>query len=132
MNRYLYTVSPISLPGHYREIVAESCLLHTRNVGDFFFGKTYKDDITIDYYYSVLLSKEDFKLEIDKSKPKWKECKERINKKLSHLTFSRVNTAPMSMQEINDLRLDYLIELFKNNLPVEFHEKWNHGKSFSF
>lgn len=131
MNRYLYTARPISLPGRYREIVAESCLLHSRNVGEFFFEAAKNDDIRIDHYYNELISKDQLKIEIDKSKSKWKGYKKQINKKLSHLTFSRVNSTPMNMQEKNDINFDYLIKLFKNNLPIEFIEKWNRGKSFS-
>jgi hypothetical protein len=133
MNRYLYTAHPIvSLPGRYGEAVAESCLLHSRAIGEFFFEEEKnKDDVRISHYYDELISKKELQDEIEKSKSKWADYKKRINKKMGHLTFTRVNTVPMHMQEKNELNFDVLIELFERNLPMEFREKWELGKSFS-
>lgn len=132
MNRYLYTARPCSLPGRYCEAVRESCLLHSRNIGEFFFGGESKSDIRIEHYYKELISEHELKIEIDKFKPMWIEYKKRINKRLSHLTYDRViNASRISMEEKNYIGFDYLIELFEKNLPLEFREKWNFGKSFS-
>lgn len=132
MNRYLYTAHFKSIGRPLDQIVAESCLLHSRNIGEFFFQKaTRDDDVTIDDYYNELILKDELQIEIDKWKPKWDNYKERINKKLSHLTFLRVNSLPMNMQEKNDLYFDILIKLFEKNLPTDFREKWNLGKSIA-
>lgn len=132
MNRYLYTAHPIPLPGRYREAVAESCLLHSRAVGEFFFEEEKNgDDIRISHYYDELISKDELEKEIEKSKTKWNSYKRRINKKLGHLTFSRINTSPINMQEKNEINFDVLIKLFESNLPVHFREQWKRGKSFS-
>jgi len=131
MNRYLYTANPIVLPGRYREIVSESCLLHSRNVGEFFFGKMSNHDIRVNHYYEELISKDELQAEINKSQLKWDDYKRRANKKLCHLTFSRLDSMPMHMQEKNDLNFEILINLFEKNLPIDFKEKWDLGKSFS-
>lgn len=132
MNRYLYTADPIpKLPGRYGEAVEESCLLHSRNIGEFFFEGGKNDDIRISHYYDELISVNELKDEIEKSKPQWAEYKKRLNKKLGHLTFKRVGSTPMSIQEKNELNFDVLIKLFENNLPIEFREKWKRGEGFS-
>ena len=131
MNRYLYTAHPISLPGRYGEVVAESCLLHSRAIGEFFFEPKKGDDIRIIHYYDELISKDELKIKINKFQSNWEGYKKRTNKKLCHLTFSRVNSTPMNMQEKNDVNFDILITLFENNLPIDYKEKWDHGKSFS-
>ena len=133
MNRYLYTADPIfPLPGRYSEAVAESCLLHSRTIGEFFFeNEKNNDDIRVSHYYDEMTSNNELKYEIEKSKPKWADYKKRINKKLGHLTFARLETSPMQMLERNELNFDVLIRLFEKSLPIEFREKWNRGKSFS-
>lgn len=133
MNRYLYTTKPIRLPGRYNEIVAESCLLHSRNIGEFFFEKANPryDDIRFEHYHNELISTEELQTEINKLKSKWRSYKPRVNTKLSHLTFDRVNSKPMNVQEKNDLNFDTLIDLFEKNLPIDFRAKWDKGKSFS-
>ncbi len=133
MNRYLYTANPaFLLPGRYREVVAESCLLHSRNIGEFFFDNAREiDDIRIDHYYDELISKDELANEIDKSKSNWNIYKTRVNKSLSHLTYSRGNSSRVNMGEKNTFNFDTLIELFDKNLPTDFREKWNRGKSFS-
>ncbi len=129
MNRYLCTAHPTSLPKPYGEAVREACLLHSRNIGEFFFDRATQDDIRISHYYDVLISKDELKDEIEKSKSKWADYKMRLNKKLGHLTFSRVNTMPINMQEKNVLNFDVLIKLFEKNLPIHFREKWERGKT---
>ncbi len=132
MNRYLYTAHPVQLPGRYREIVAESCLLHSRNIGEFFFDKVLRDgDIRISHYYDELISKSELDDELEKSKSIWTNYKNRINKKLGHLTFARVDEGPMNMKEKEELNFNILIELFEKNLPIHFREKWERGRSFS-
>src|SRR4051812_32642665 len=112
MNRYLYAAQHNKLRRVYRQIVAESCLLHSRNIGEFFFDKVSQDgDIRISHYYGELISKSELENEIEKIKSKWRDCKIRINKKLGHLTFSRIGERPMNMQEIKELNLDKLIKL---------------------
>lgn len=133
MNRYLYAANPVfPLPGRYRELVAESCLMHSRVIGEFFFeGKNKDDDIRVLDYYDILVSSKELKYEIEKYKPKWQSYKSRVNKKLGHLTFTRVNTTPMNMEEIKELNFDVLIRLFEDNLPIEFKDGWMKGKSYS-
>lgn len=133
MNRYLYTANPKhQLPGRFAEIVMESCLLHLRNIGEFFFeGDKTEDDIRITHYFGKLISKNELENEIKKFESKWKGFKTRINKKVGHLTFSRLNTAPINMSEKNDIDFVNLINLFENNLPEEYKENWESGKSFS-
>lgn len=132
MNRYIYTARPIfPLPGRYREAVAESCLLHSRTIGEFFFEEAKGDDIRILHYYDTLISKNELKDEIEKSISKWTAYKKRVNKQLGHLTFTRIENQRMHMQEKNEVNFDVLIQLFENNLPPEFREKWEYGKLFS-
>ncbi len=101
MNRYLYTAHPVfPLPGRYREVVAESCLLHSRNIGEFFFDEPKRaDDIRIDHYYNELISKDELTNEISKSKSNWAIYKNRVNKSLSHLTYSRGNSNRVNLKE---------------------------------
>lgn len=135
MNRYLFTTRPCSLPQPYPQIVAESCLLHSRNVGEFFFeGETQKDDIRLEHYNDLLTSKDELEKLLAKSKLKWKEkggYKDRINKKLSHLTFARLKSEPMNMREKDDFNIEKLIQLFQNGLPEEFKQKWEQGKAIA-
>lgn len=134
MNRYLYTAYPIHrLPGRYSEVVAESCLLHSRNVGEFFFEEPHPkhDDIRICHYYDELISKDELQIEINKSKLEWNDYKERVNKQLSHLTYTRVYGSPMGIQGKDKEKFRALIELFEKNLPEHFIKKWNVGKSYS-
>lgn len=133
MNRYLYTAHPsFQLPGRYREVVAESCLLHSRNIGEFFFDEAKNiDDIRIDHYYNELISKDELTNEIEKSKSNWDIYKKRVNKSLSHLTYSRVNSSRVNMGEKNTFNFDALIELFDKNLPTDFRGNWNRGKSIA-
>jgi hypothetical protein len=133
MNRYLYTSRAISLPGRYGEIVAESCLLHSRNIGEFFFEKINDryDDIRIGHYCNELLSKGELENELNRASPNWKDYKTRVNKQLSHLTFARVNSSAINMQEKSDINFDILIKLFEDSLPIHFKENWHRGKSFS-
>lgn len=129
MNRYLRTARRIPLTKPYGEAVDESCLLHSRNIGEFFFEHAKgDDDIRISHYYDTLISKKELEDEIQKSKSEWKDYKKRVNKKLGHLTFSRINEVPMNMQEKNKLNFDVLIQLFEKNLPGHFREKWERGK----
>ncbi len=130
MNRYLLASRPINLPGHFNELVAESCLLHARNVGEFFFEDERHDDIRITHFIGELVSSDELVRLIEVNKPKWIIYKPLINKKLSHLTFSRIDSPPMGTK--NDLDLENLIALFEKNLPEEYRENWNKGKSFSF
>lgn len=133
MNRYLYTAKPIcKLPEKYDQVVRESCLLHSRIIGDFFFGNPRKDDISISHYYDELISKDELRAEIEKSKSKWEDYKDRINKKLCHLTFSRNKANPMNMNEKDEINFDTLIRLFEDNLPQHFRKKWATGKLFSY
>lgn len=132
MNRYLYTAHPMPLPGHYDEVVAESCLLHSRTVGEFFFGEVVQEgDIRITHYYDKLISKDTLENEIEKFRSKWKSYKTRTDKKLCHLTLERLNAVPMNMQEHKELNFDVLIKLFEVNLPPEYLKNWIKGKSFS-
>lgn len=133
MYRYLYTRHPkFSLPGRYNEVVKESCLLHSRAIGEFFFdNEKNNDDIRISHYYNELISKKELEEEIGKTKSKWDGIKKRINKNLGHLTFTRNTGNRMSLGELDVLHFEVLIELFGNNLPIEFREKWRFGKSFS-
>jgi hypothetical protein len=132
MNRYLYTAHPrFPLPGRYGEVVAESCLLHSRAIGEFFFGPGKKDDIIISHYIDKLISKDELENEIEKSKLCWSSYKKRTDKKLCHLTFDRINSYPMCMDEKEVINFDKLIELFETNLPSDYREKWIKGKSFS-
>lgn len=127
MNRYLYASNPVfPLPGRYRELVDESCLMHSRVIGEFFFEGKNTDDIRVLHYYDILVSSEELKYEIEKSKPKWRSYKDRVNKKLGHLTFKRVNTTPMSMEEVKELNFDILIKLFEDNLPIVYKNNWKH------
>jgi hypothetical protein len=132
MNRYLYTANPIfPLPGRYGEAVAESCLSHSRAIGEFFFEEINYDDIRISHYFDKLISKDELENEIEKSRSDWDKYKKRTNKKLCHLTFRRVDSFPMDMEEKEAVNFDKLIELFKINLPADYREKWEKGKSFS-
>lgn len=132
MNRYLYAAQPNLLTGRYPELVRESCLLHSRIIGEFFFvDGTSKDDIRILDYYNVLKSKDELENEIEKSRLKWKDYKERIDKKLCHLTLARINQTPMNMDEKEHLKFGRLIELFENNLPSDYKENWAAGKKYS-
>lgn len=135
MNRYLFTARPCSLPRPYPAIVAESCLLHSRNVGEFFFepvSKKHPDsDIRLKHYYDVLTSKDELEKAIAMYKPKWGGYKDRINKKLSHLTSDRVDSAHMSTQEKDDFNFNELIQLFENGLPNEFKQSWELGKEIA-
>ena len=132
MNRYIYTAYPIRLPGRYNEVVAESCLLHSRTIGEFFFeAANKKDDIRITHYYDELISKDALQYEIEKSRSNWESYKTRTNKKLCHLTFARIDTAPMNMLEDKEVNFDVLIKLFEVNLPPEYLENWIKGKSYS-
>ena len=108
MNRYLYTARPVfSLPGRYAEIVTESCLLHSRTIGEFFFGSPIKDDISISHYLEKLISNSKLKDEIEKSKSKWEDYKKhRLNKKLMHLTYAGVNESPTQMQEKDEMKVE--------------------------
>ena len=133
MNRYIYTANAINTtPQQYKEAISESCLLHSRAIGEFFFEEIKNnDDIRISHYSSELTSKNELLAEIEKNKPKWAKYKRRLNKKLGHLTFSRINTSPMNMWEKNELNFEILIELFERSLPIDFKEKWDFGKSIS-
>lgn len=132
MNRYLYTAQ---LKSPYPQIVAESCFLHSRIVGEFFYGnKRMKDDIGIEHYYDLLISKDELEMVIDSYKSKWIETKgyrERLNKKLCHLTFDRVGNQPMNTQEKDEFGFDILIQLFEKKLPKEFKQMWNKGKEIA-
>lgn len=132
MNRYLYTAYPkCQFSGHYREVVAESCLLHSRTIGEFFFEKVkYDSDVRITHYYDELKSKEELLGEVEKLKPNWSKYRDRLNQRLGHLTFRRNDNHRVHMQEKDALNFDVLIKLFEDNLPEEFREKWNRGKSF--
>lgn len=131
MNRLLYTFKPPTLPGRYVEIVAESYMLHARNVGEFFFeGKKCKDDVRITDYFEYLTSTEELRMEIDKCAPLWMPLKTRINKKLQHLTFTRCKEGSMGVFELRELNFKDLIEFFRKNLPEEFQDKWKIGESF--
>lgn len=93
MNRYLCTANPLSLQKPFREAILESCLLHSRIIGDFFFSEGRSDDIVITHYYDSLKSKKEVVEEIEKFKSLWYEkeaFKNRLHKKLAHLTYARV------------------------------------------
>lgn len=132
MNRYLYTAQ---LKGPYPQIVAESCFLHSRIVGEFFYGdKRMKDDIGIEHYYDLLTSKDELEVVINSYKSKWIETKgyrERLNKKLCHLTFDRVGDQPMNTQEKDEFGFENLIRLFEKKLPEEFKQQWERGKAIA-
>lgn len=136
MNRYLFTARPCTLPRPYPAIVGESCLLHSRNIGEFFFeGNPNNNDIRIEHYLEILTSKVELEKAIAKSKTRWQEIggyKYRINKKLSHLTFYRLKSEEgMNMQEKDDFNFNELIQLFENGLPDEFKQKWEDGKKIA-
>ncbi|MFN4248639.1 MAG: hypothetical protein ACK4EY_12995 [Flavipsychrobacter sp.] len=134
MNRYLLTAYPDSdlVKGRYIEAVRESCLLHSRNIGEFFFDDIkYDDDIRVSHYYDELVSKDELEVEIKISRTNWNVYKKRIHKSLSHLTFKRGDDSRMNMQEKDEFNFDKLIDLFEKNLPIQFKEMWERGKNYS-
>jgi hypothetical protein len=96
--------------GFFHNAILESFLLHTRNLIDFFFGKDVDDDVVATHFL-------DHPKEI--MKPDVLDISRKINKKLAHLTWTRIKEEKTEWQ-ITEIAtaMNTIIDQFEASVKV--------------
>lgn len=111
-----------------RSIIAESALLHYRNIGYFFFEKPRQDDITFDQFKDYLINAELLTRLMEDFKPKWRNVKIKLDKQLAHITQERLKQPPINMHEIFIGELEDIITEFEKCLDYNKLQEINNHR----
>ncbi len=105
-----------------KNVMIESALIHLRNLYEFFCGKeSSKDNIIAGHFIE---KKPDGTAWKSPALPFIASCKDRINKSLSHLTYTRVKGKTCWRFKRIRQDIEFAYSEFFSLLPISEHSKW--------